>query len=891
MRLVQLWFVLFILAGCEETKAISANGAFDETEADGDGDGDGDDGADDGSDDGADDGSDGGVDDADADDGADPGQLFLLIDAYASIAGETVAYTVSWEAGDGSLTAVTAFELTSDLQSDLDFDDTHLTPTIAGSHTFTVTAIDPSGDEQEDTAGLSVAAAPASAITLALSASEVAAGEPVTATVTAHDEYGNEASTEDVVLTATDDVEVEGDTLVSTTAAEHTATATLDDLNSEATWTVVAGPAVAIDLVLEDTDLDMGDATDYTISLTDTYGNPADGDITVSADAGVTVDEIEATFTFNEEGVFTLVAEVTDTETIDTEVVVIDSEGPELTIFTPERAQWGTDVFVEMTGQAVDTMSWVDSLTVNGESVTPEDDGSFTTGLDLSFGINIFETIASDAAPGEDDESNQTIDVRSVLQANDFRDTAVNFENGLIVRMWEGEGGLGHLESMAPALMDGVDLDALVEGELYANEGCITFIFWPVCWDVAVVGESIDYDDISMNIDATDAGTLDTRATMSDVEMIFQITGEAPFVSLPSEGVVTIDAIHIDISFTPVVTDGALHFTDITISVPEPDVTVTVEEGIGTLIGYMGIDMEAMIAETIVTAIEDAMEGVADGLFDDLLGSFNVEQDFEVSDMTYTLFAGLHDAEVDELGLTLRMQTRVVPEEVLSAGAIDSVDGIPYYGFEAPSFDDGGSGTNMGISTDVLNQMMFAFWQGGMLDQILTEDDLGIDPSLIGLLLPGVDSLNVVTTPLLPPVIVPRDDVSEGPQFDLQIGSLMTSIHDGEITDDSLAMEMYVAAEVPLTLSIDEDAGIVMSLGEAEVLVDMTYARPDLASSAPFLEGLLGGILAEYLPDMTSDLGSIPMPELDGFSLAVSGSEMAGTDTPPGYWLLLGGLE
>jgi hypothetical protein len=295
MRLVQLWFVLFILAGCEETKAISANGAFDETEADGDGDGDGDDGADDGSDDGADDGSDGGVDDADADDGADPGQLFLLIDAYASIAGETVAYTVSWEAGDGSLTAVTAFELTSDLQSDLDFDDTHLTPTIAGSHTFTVTAIDPSGDEQEDTAGLSVAAAPASAITLALSASEVAAGEPVTATVTAHDEYGNEASTEDVVLTATDDVEVEGDTLVSTTAAEHTATATLDDLNSEATWTVVAGPAVAIDLVLEDTDLDMGDATDYTISLTDTYGNPADGDITVSADAGVTVDEIEAT--------------------------------------------------------------------------------------------------------------------------------------------------------------------------------------------------------------------------------------------------------------------------------------------------------------------------------------------------------------------------------------------------------------------------------------------------------------------------------------------------------------------------------------------------------------------------------------------------------------------
>jgi hypothetical protein len=393
-----------------------------------------------------------------------------------------------------------------------------------------------------------------------------------------------------------------------------------------------------------------------------------------------------------------------------------------------------------------------------------------------------------------------------------------------------------------------------------------------------------------MNIDATDAGTLETRATMSDVEMIFQFTGSAPLISLPSEGVVNIDAIHIDISFTPEVVDGALRFTDVTISVPEPDVTVTVASSIGTLISTMGIDMEAMIAETIVTAIEDAMEGVADSLFDDLLGSFNVEQDFEVSDMTYTLFAGLHDADVDDLGLTLHLQTRVVAEEVLSAGAIDGVDGVPYYGFEAPSFETG-TGTNMGISTDVLNQMMFAFWQGGMLDQVLGEDDLGIDAALIGLLLPGVESLNVVTTPLLPPVIVPRDDVSEGPQFDLQIGSMLTSVHDGEITEDSLAMEMYVAAEVPLTLSIDEEAGIAMTLGEATVWVDMTYARPDLASAAPFIEGLLGGILAEYLPDLTSDLGSIPMPELEGFSMAVSGTEMAGPDTPPGYWLLLGGLE
>ena len=197
----------------------------------------------------------------------------------------------------------------------------------------------------------------------------------------------------------------------------------------------------------------------------------------------------------------------------------------------------------------------------------------------------------------------------------------------------------------------------------------------------------------------------------------------------------------------------------------------------------------------------------------------------------------------------------------------------------------------MGLSTDVLNQMMFAFWQGGMLDQTLTEDALGLDPAIIGLLLPGVTSMNIITTPLLPPVIVPIEDADSEHQFELKIGSLLTSIYDEEVTEDMLTMNLYVAATVPLSLSLDDDGAIAMTLDEADVLVDLTYMRPDLTISESGIEDLLSGILADYLPELTGDLGSIPLPELDGFAIEITSTEMGGSGEPAGYWVLSGGLE
>ena len=874
MRFALLFFV-FALSACGETKAVSGNEVV-ETTADGEG---------------GDTSGSGDTIDVDEDTGGvgDDVQFDLVfaIDAESTIAGEAVGFSINWAGDDDSTTEVTDYSITSDAEDPLTVADSTLTATRAATHTLTVTATKPDGESASATATLNVDAGAATVLSVSLSPTEVTAGESVTATISAVDAYGNEATSEGAVLTASDGVTIDGSTLLNTTAGTHTATATLGELTSDASWSVVAGEAISIDLVLEDAFIELGDDTDYEAFAIDAYGNPiGGGDIRVWADEGVTIDADRGEFTFDEEGVFNCYAEIIGTEIIDTETITIDATGPSLTVNNPERGDWTTESSAKLSGEAIDVLSGPASIITNDTPIALEDDGSFETTMALSFGVNTFETVATDTHLDEDGVGNQSKDIRSMLQANAFLDPDADIEDGLLVRMWEGEGGLGQLESMVDGLTESFDLDSLVEGELFSESG--------FGYSVSIEGESIDYEDITMSIDATATGTLDARVTIANIEMKFGIGGWVvlPLFPLSEDGLVNIDAIYIDISLTPAIEDGTLTFNDITYSVPPPEgVRVTVSDTIGGLIETAGYDMEALIEEQIVDGINAAMDGAMDGLFDDLLGSLDIAQEFDVEGMTYTLYASAQDVVVDDNGMTVSMSTRVTPEEVLSAGAVDSVPGIPYYGFTAPSFSAGGSGTQMGLSTDVLNQMMFAFWQGGMLDQSLSADALGIDVSFISLLLPGLESMDILTTPLLPPVVVPVPETETGNQFELQIGSMLTSIYDGEFTAEALALDLYVSATRPLTLSMDDAGEIAMTLGDASVGVDLVYMRPDLSVSKTALEDLLGSVLAGYLPEIAGDLASIPTPETDAFAIAFTSSSMAGADVPPGYWLLTGSLE
>ena len=842
---------------------------------------------------------DGEIDDGDTDDGEtddsgiaeddpDEAQEWTLVfstDSETATAGDDLGFSILWEDADGAQEAVATFTLMSSVETTLTYDDDSAILTAAGLHELVVSAQDESGEARSASATVEVAAGAAVDVVLALSADRSVAGEPVEASITATDAYANPASTADAELTVSDGASADGLSLVATEVGEHTAFVSLDDVSDEAQWSVIAAEPSTIDLVVDSNSVDVGDSVAYDVIVQDAYGNLADAELTWTIDSGASLAEGE--IAFDAEGVYVCTVGVSDMDISDSETVTVDSSVPILIVEEPGRAEWTDSEEVLVTGIATDEVSGIRVLTINGVDIDVDADGSFDYDMVLDFGVNIIETLAADNDVDETGESNQTSDVRSLLYSSDWFSPDWYRDEALLVRINEGPGGLDQFGAIAPEIMDEVDLDSLLGGELYAASGTV---FWFFSYDITMSATSVSYGDVSLSIDAVADGHLEMRMTISDLEMAFVVEGSAPFVSLPADGLVGIEAMHVDLTVRPTISDGALSFEDTTVSVPDPEgLTIEIESGLLDLAEGIGLDVETLVVDEMRSSVEAAVGGASDGLLDGVLGDFGVDEAFDVSGMTYYLQAELGTLEVDDLGMTLGMSTRVVAEEIVSAGALDGPEYLPVFDWWAPDLSVTEEALSMAMSTDVLNQMMFAMWQGGLLDQELSASDLGVDPALVALLLPDVE-MYVVTTPGLPPVLTPREDVSEGYQYDLTIGGMAVDIYDGEASEESRVMTLYVAMQTPLALGVTGEE-ITLTLGDATAYTDMTFTTPDLALSASDIEPLFGAVLAGFVPDLTGELSAIPLPSLDGFSVSIDSATMLGGDEPPGFWVAQGTLE
>jgi hypothetical protein len=814
--------------------------------------------------------------------------LVFTLDAETSLAGEDVGFTVFLLDADGVSTEVDSYSIISDIEPTLVVNDSALIATAAGNHVVSVTATDALGVEQSANDTLDVQAGPAATVSVELTAEEVRAGEVIEFEISAADSFGNELDTAETGITVDDAVSLEANTISTNVVGEYVLIATLDDVQGEAAWSVTPGPAVLIDLILEEDFLERGDNTEFSVVVTDEYGNETEDSTVVGViEPGVTITEDE--FFFESEGVFNCWAEVTGTDIMDVETVVIDSSGPNLEVFTPERGTWTRESMVVVTGYAEDSLSGLGSVLLNGEMVDELFEGEFYHEQDLQFGINILETIANDTDIGAEGLANQSSDIRSVLQSDTFWDPSVALDDGLTFRMWEGEGGLGQLESLAADLMGAVDFDSLTSGALYEETFCVTVLWWEICQDVILYVEDISYGDVSMDIDAKASGSMDARMTLSDVVVTFRAEGD-----YPSTGTVNASAINVDLSFVPGVSEtGEFLVIDPVIDVPPAEgFSVDIDGSLGDIASFVGIDVEELVEDELASAIQGAVEDVVPDLLADSLSSLSFDQDFDVGDNTYTLAARLQAAEVDENGLTFRMSTQMNVAEERGVGALAGPEFFPYFGYTPPIPEEEGSGTDMSLSTDMFNQLMFALWRGGMLDQELTEEDLGLDMDTIGLLLPGLGDLTMVTIPLLPPVLIPRSDWADGHEYDLQLGGMLVQIHDGPVTEDSLALELYMSAVTPMAFATDEaGTAIEMELSDPDVYVDASYIDPSFDITDDAVESLFVGLMSVYLPELTGELGAIPLPDFEGFALRDVTTSMTGEDEPMGYWMVSGSLE
>lgn len=807
--------------------------------------------------------------------------LRITLERGSVEAGETLDYALVMVSEEGD-TELVEGRINSLLEPDLYVDGDSITPIVAGEHTLAAVAL---FEDEEYTAfvQLDVRPGPLHALDLALSDLQAKAGDPLDYTVRATDWFGNAYDTSEVSfdLDSADvirDGDTEAGTLSSTLPGVYTVVATIPETNDTVltdveTFQVVPGDPVLVNLTLSDTELELFETTAAQVDIFDAYGNVSDADWTLSVDGPGETTLAYRYITFWEEGEYTVRVDVDDTGLWD-EVgpLLIDSSGPTVEVDEPDRGGWSESETGTVSGTVTEEWSGIDRLTVNDEDVSVGSDGSFSTEVDYLFGLNILETSAVDG------DGNVTTDTRSVLQG-DFVEYEVGIDDGMVVRIHEGDGGFGAIESLAEELVSAQDLDDLIPNPVVdeESESCIDLWFTEICitWYalyMTVSNPSISGSEVS--IDPTSGGYLDTSFAVLDPSIDWDVEATLLSIDYDSGGSIEADDITVSMDLTPSVSSNILYIDVSNVDASSSNFDFDWDSWIYDVMDFFGLGLDSLIQGYMEDAIEDAVEDEVPELLEDALNDLEISFDLEMEDRLYTIDALPSSVSVDDLGLTLGLMTEVLVDEWTHTrdGAVDYGWGSLYGAYTVPTWT-GTPATAMAANLDFVNQLLYVLWGGGLLDMELPGGELGLDADELEFLLGTSEELTIVTEALLPPVVIPGTATE---MLDFQLGDLHMLIYAGEQVEENVVLEVYLSVLGGMDMDSDGET-LQASLGDLELYFDVVV--PDATSpGAQSAEALLEALMPLLLPSLTGAISEVPIPSIDGFginniSVGLAGSE------------------
>jgi hypothetical protein len=248
------------------------------------------------------------------------------------------------------------------------------------------------------------------------------------------------------------------------------------------------------------------------------------------------------------------------------------------------------------------------------------------------------------------------------------------------------------------------------------------------------------------------------------------------------------------------------------------------------------------------------------GLLADALQDLELSYDFGLEGRTYTLEAEPYSISVNSYGMTLSMQTFVTVDSWVHPG---------WWGYGSlyrpytPPYWSSTPGMNIAFSGDMLNQLFYAVWGGGLLD--IEEDAvaLGLPMEDLEMVMPGVTSMTVRVKPLLPPVALPGSGNSE---FELQIGDLEVTLFDGPASSNQVLVKAYVSAFADMDISAVGDSALSATVGQADVYFDVVIPESHTLAAGD-TEALLEALVPLLLPMLTDAIGEIEIPSISGFGI------------------------
>jgi hypothetical protein len=801
-------------------------------------------------------------------------ELVVTLEDPTPTAGDEVPYLAYMDGSSEPIALDDELMLISSREELLDWGDGVLVPTIAGGHMLTASTMF-EGELYVVEVDMDVSAGPPALVDLALSDYQADAGEEVTFTVRAWDAYDNETGVQNVdVSVDSSSLTLAGNTLSATVPGLYTATASDGLVSDDEQLRVVAGPAASLVLELSDTDLEVDETSLATVTIVDAYGNPLEEDWDLWVEPGDDVSVQYNALTFRSEGEFTVYASTLDATLSDSVgPFLIDSTGPLLEVLEPERGTETTAANGYVSGTASDEYSGVWGITVNGDSATVQSDGTWEVWQEFDYGTNVFSTEAIDW------DGNKTTDIRAAISGNTYNSYGYGVGDGLQARI--NEDGFDTIESLAAGFIDTSTLESAIPNPILdeSSESCI----WGWCITWYSIYFTIDNPSISattLDLDPDAGGYLDTTATIYDPHLEFNASGKLLGISYSQSGSVDADWIALGMELTPYVSSGSLGVEVGDVELSESGFDFDLDGWLWDIIDFFGIDIDGLLWDVMSALLEDMAADEIPALVADALGDLEIGESFDVEDQTYHLDMIPYSVSVDDLGLTLGLETYVTADTWETPH--DS-PGSLMYPYTAPTYSSGANAMVLGVSQDFLNQLFHALWAGGLLEMEMPSSELGLDLSDLGDFLP-ISELSLKTSAYLPPVIVPG---TGSELLDLQIGDLEISLYDGDIDEANLFMRFYISLIAGFELS-SSGSSFSAGLGDTEIEFDLVYPN-ERSIHAEGVENFLGQLVDLLLPTLTEALGEFPIPEISGFTLDNVTVELDGAED--GYVTLGGDLS
>ena len=294
------------------------------------------------------------------------------------------------------------------------------------------------------------------------------------------------------------------------------------------------------------------------------------------------------------------------------EAPVVYDDPSSLTIESPAEGAWLADGAVTVSGQTEN----VDSVTVNGEAAALSEDGSYSTAVTLSRGINVIDVVGIEL---DGDALNER---RSVI-AGDFADPGYEVEDGIQLRL--NQGGINEMTDMIETMVSAKEVTKSLGEDINP-----VFTTDEVLWTWAAADlEGIDFG--AVEITAAPEQMIELEVVLPDLVVDIYAYGEVTAIDFTQDVSMTAEKVVITAKIEPGAVDGTL-----TVALLDPEVDL---QGFAYDTSLLPSFMEdyffvETIQETIEETLVEQMEEMVPELLDEQLEALDFSFETEVMEST-----------------------------------------------------------------------------------------------------------------------------------------------------------------------------------------------------------------------------------------------------------------